>query len=165
MIEEFRPNFVMMIGLPGSGKSTMTREFLARENNHEKFRVVSSDDLVMELATKNHVSYEYVMENVDFNLIVDEMNYRLDYYVENGFDIILDRTNLTRWARQKFTRRFIGHYNVIGMHFNTDIDTILERNKSREDKMIPENILYNMIGSFEAPEVWEGFDLIEEIRR
>jgi len=71
--------FIMLIGLPGSGKSTWTQ--------YEQYTTVSSDELRNEL-------YGDVNDQNNPSLIFDEARKRIIHSLNCGKDTVLDTDNI-----------------------------------------------------------------------
>jgi|TARA_B110000438_G_C15287445_1_gene425377 predicted kinase len=153
----------MLIGLPGSGKSTWVADYIAN-NSEMDFRVVSSDNIIEEKALIENLSYRASHEkNIGF--AVDEMERRFRQYVKDGFNIIHDQTNLSKKARNKHLAK-VKSYQKLAVLFLLEEELWrrrLETRRVKTGKYIPEYIIKNMTKSFEFPTKKEGFDKIISI--
>lgn len=133
----------ILVGVPGSGKSTWTRQHL-----HKDTIVLSSDEIRKEL-----YGYEDQTHNGE---VFSIMNARTRDYGKRGLNVIYDATNLVRKRRVALAQemeKFFSHINVIA--FICPIDELLERNITREERHIPEDKLKSMIMSFQLPVIYE----------
>lgn len=139
--------FFMMIGIPGSGKSTKALE-LAKIYNAEVF---SSDEIGLEL----HGQY-----GPNGKEVFDEMNKRIEEALKNEKNIIFDATNTKAFSRIK-NLELANTYKCekIAVWIKTDYKKCFERNKQR-DRKVPEVVISRFMKDFEEPILEEGFDKI-----
>jgi len=147
----------MLIGVPGSGKSTW-----AKSQNWIKIcTYISTDELVEEYAkrtnsTYNEVFQEYMPEAVKVmtNMVIEAR--------KAGKDIVWDQTSCTVITRAKKIK-MLPHYRKIAVVFKTPPETELRaRLDSRPDKIIPWEVVSDMANKLEQQPVTleEGFDEI-----
>lgn len=145
----------MLSGLPGSGKST----HVANMRMDLVSTIILSTDYYVERYAKeegktyNEVFKEYIGEAHRM------MNHALQFALDNRKDIIWDQTNLTRKIRMQKLNRIPDTYNKKCIFFDITIDQALERN-NRPGKIIPEDVLWNMNATVEAPTLDEGFSYV-----
>ena len=150
MITEFtKPTCIMLIGLPGCGKSTLAAGLF--------YHSVSSDFFVEQLAAEKGMTY-----SEGFDLVIKEatrnMNALLDKTIKEEYSFIWDQTNLSVKSRKgKIDRLKAAGYDVVAYVFNISPEALDARRKGRPEKVIPESIVRRMAASFEQPTVEEGF--------
>ena len=87
--------------------------------------------------------------------------------LEEGKDIIADATHLNMFSRCKLIQAldmYTRDYDIVFVVFNTDVETCVERNKSREGRRnVPENIIRNMCRDFRAPTLDEDERVVDII--
>lgn len=159
-----RPLFIMLCGVPGSGKTTYSRRAM-----FDHFVKLNTDDYLRKKMDEENISYKDSFNNhilqAEFELVEN-----LKAAVKNKSNIIIDQLNLTPVIRRKKLLRVSPEtYTRIAVGFRIDKDVILERNRERLSKNmgVPESILESYIEKFLPPEIKEGFDEIwtpEEIR-
>lgn len=144
-------NFYMMVGLPGSGKSTWARRFKGLFN----FSVLSSDEYRekylgnVEDQSKN---------NYIFNLIYKDTIELLN----SGKNVCFDATNISRKDRRQILLEIdkncknVFKFCIVLM---VDDNVVRKQNQSRE-KVVPEYVIDRMLRKFEFPLYSEGFDRI-----
>ena len=139
----------IMIGFPGSGKSSYAKKYLLTNNSV----YLSSDDIRIEL---------YGFEDQTHNDVVFEtMKKRTLNALRDGKDVIYDATNLSKKRRSGI----ISEARKLSAQINaylccTPINIILERNITRVERQLPWDKLVQMIQSIEPPMYYEGFDNI-----
>lgn len=129
---EKAPEMIVMIGIPGSGKSTFC------QRNFSRHRLISLDVL-----RSRHQENETLQETVIA-----------------GESCVIDNTNVTKAERAKYiiAAKTAG-YRVIGYYFRSRIDECLVRNAQRSGKKrIPDAGVIGRAQQLELPEFVEGFD-------
>lgn len=147
------PKLYVLIGVPGSGKTTWTKN----QPWAKDCAYVSTDQHVEDHAAKLGKSYSEVFKDF-MPRAVDLMTKDVLDAREAGRDIIWDQTSTTKNSRaRKF--RMLPNYYKIAVVFKTPDDAELTRRlKSRPGKTIPHNVMKQMISGFDMPTKEEGFD-------
>lgn len=148
------PNFSVLVGLPGVGKST----YISKHANRENIVVASTDDIIDGMCADAGITYDQ-----GFLLFIDEATKRYNTLIGDAlkgrYSIVIDRTNLTVNSRRKLLARVPNEYKKYALYFPIPTDWN-DRLKSRPGKCIPQNVIDNMIGSFQMPTKEEGFDAV-----
>lgn len=142
------PNLYMLVGLPGSGKSTVAQEL--------EGKIFSSDELRKQIYGKeNHVCTKE--ENAK---IFIELHKQIKECLKNGESCIYDATNINAKKRQNFLQELnkIGCKKICVL-VATDYDICLKNNESRERK-VPTDVIKRMYMTFNIPQYREGWDEI-----
>ena len=139
----------IMIGFPGSGKSSYAKKYLLTNNSV----YLSSDDIRIELC-----GFEDQTHN---DVVFETMKKRTLNALRDGKDVIYDATNLSKKRRSGI----ISEARKLSAQINaylccTPINIILERNITRVERQLPWDKLVQMIQSIEPPMYYEGFDNI-----
>lgn len=146
---------IMMVGIPGSGKSTWI------QNNKTKTDIVISRDAIRFAKLKNDEDY-FAHESEVFNEFVWEI---ADGLAEDG-TIIADATHLNKKSRARVlnkVRKFADEIEAVVL--DTDLETAFERNDQREGRAwVKHGIIRRMWFSMEMPEESEGFNKITIIK-
>lgn len=146
----------ILVGVPAAGKSTFINQ------NLSDAVVMSTDNILDEYALEAGITYnESFLKNM--KRAEKEMWNRLDRHVDASTPVIvIDRTNLTIKSRARFIERVKGlGYKVEAIVFPVPDKKEWERRlNSRPGKNIPENVLKQMLTSFQMPLMDEGIDEI-----
>lgn len=147
------PVLYVMIGISGSGKSTIAKEIA----NKEGAIVVSSDALREELLGDAN--------NQDSNdLIFNEYHKRIKQALVKGKSVIADATNLTMKSRAPFMRNLVKiPHKKEAIIVSRDIEEAISANKLR-DRVVLEDCIRNQALRFQLPFYEEGFDSISIIQ-
>ena len=165
--------FYMLVGLPGTGKSTWTDRFKRKhisELNEQSFKtntqfqynlsVISTDDIVQTIADQHRLTYNQMFDNITYSF-AEKISHKLAKFSFERNDIVIwDQTNLTIISRAKKLVLVPSHYKKICIVFRIPDDHI-DRLQSRVGKIIPEDVMMNMIKSYQQPTLTEGFDDIQ----
>lgn len=158
-------NCTILVGVPASGKST----WLA-ENMPMGSWIISTDMIIEYLAEDYGFTYnEIFSETIRFADMV--MVKRMIFAAERGYDLYIDRTNMSEKSR----RQFITKLKKYGYTFDAVVfpevgsEALSEqewerRLNSREGKTIPPEVLKKMQNSYEIPLKSEGFENITFIQ-
>lgn len=149
------PKCTILIGVPGSGKST----WLDSVGEPERTVIISTDNTIQYIADIYDMTYNEAFpdlikfaEKVMWKSLEDSM-----YFQDN---IIIDRTNLSVGSRKRFIK-FLQGYEFEAVVFPTpEPEEWNRRLNSREGKAIPSNVLESMAKNFNEPSEAEGFSRI-----
>lgn len=140
---------VLMIGLPGSGKSTWLAE--------RGITAISSDG-IRKLLTGDATNQSV---NGQVFLLVRKM---LRLRLKNGQEeTYIDATNLTKKERHSYVKiaREFGA-EVEALYFDVPLEVCKERNRKRE-RVVPDEAMDYLAGRFQPPNVSEGFTKIVRV--
>lgn len=138
----------IMIGLPGSGKSSYAKKYLLTNNSV----YLSSDQIRIDM-----YGFEDQTHNAE---VFNRMKKETILALKSNFDVIYDATNLIKKRRVSLINEVIKQTNNVEINaylFCTPINIILERNITRTERHIPWEKLEEMITSIECPMYYEGF--------
>lgn len=151
------PVFMMITGLPGSGKSTWIKEYVGAclENYDLKIKVFSSDKIREEL---------YGDEAIQGNPsdVFDIMKTRTLQALKEGYNVIYDATNITRKNRRSILSQIPKDIEKICCIVWARIETCVSRD-ARRIRSVGESVILKMVKRFETPWYDEGFDKIQFI--
>lgn len=149
-ISKYIPKLFMMVGLPGSGKSTYAHYIITEKG---KPIIHSSDDLREELYGDSN--------NQDNNVdLFQELHKRIKEDLRNGKDVIYDATNISKKRRRAFLSELKNISCIrICVLIMTPFDKCVEFN-SKRDRVVPVDVIERMIKNWNPPALNEGFDNI-----
>ncbi len=129
---------VILIGIPGSGKTTFYRERFA--------------------ATHLHISLDVLGTRAREEALLAEC-------LAGKKDFVVDNTNIVPSDRSRYIMRArSAGYRVVGYYFKTDVRTAIARNKNRTDKKaIPVPGILRSNKRLIPPAAEEGFDELSTI--
>lgn len=149
-----RKKFYMLVGLPGSGKTSYAKEMLAAaETEGRQIAWISSDRIRGEL-------YGSEEEQRNPAKVFDEMRLRTVEALCGGSDVIYDACNINSKKRKAFLaalKRF--DCEKICLIAATPYAVCLERNAQRSRK-VPEQAIERMYTAWWTPAPFEGWDQI-----
>lgn len=142
----------LLVGLPGSGKSTWCKL------THPDLPIASRDIIRSKLGFTKDADEKVRLEPSQEEQVTQVEYAEIRKYLESGQDFIIDDTNL----RSRFRRKMIEmlrKYNVriVGVVFNTPLETCIDRRKGQIDG----DILTRMHGSMDALGPDEVDDIIK----
>jgi len=146
------PVCYQLVGVPGSGKSTWANH----QSTIKNALVVSTDYYVEKFARRLGCTYHEVFESV-MPLAIKLMMRRVRLAQRKKIDIIWDQTSTTTSSRSRKFQILSDYYHV-AVVFQTPAPDLLEQQLlSRPNRVIPKNVVANMITHFVAPSKNEGF--------
>lgn len=141
--------FIMLVGIPASGKSTYAKEL---EKN--RYHIHSSDEIRKELTGDENT--QVVNEKV-----FQVLHKRIKSDLEQGISCVYDATNISMKRRIAFLneiQKYDCHKKCI--LFATPVEVCKERNQIR-DRKVPDHVFDKMLKQFQCPYYYEGWDEIE----
>ena len=141
-----KPTLIMLVGLPGCGKSTFARKF------HGNIAIHSSDALRAEMFGDEN-------DNSHNDKLFVELHRRIKNDLRNGKSVVYDATNIKKKLRTAFLRDLHEDCYKVCIVLAETIDTCLKRNAQRERK-VPEEVIYRMRKQYQPPYYSEGWNEI-----
>lgn len=155
------PKCYILIGVPGSGKSTWIKE----QEFLDDTWVMSTDNIIEAIASMCGMTYNECFS--DLIKFADKVMWAdLKLAAEGGDTIYIDRTNMSEKSRKKFISFLKPYgYTFEAIDFETPEDEEWERRlASRPGKTIPKHVLEAMADNYEMPLMSEGFEKITFIK-
>lgn len=149
------PKFIMMVGLPGSGKSTWAKEY-ARTSENET--VILSSDLIREELFGSRGVDVQTPENHE--KVFTTMFRRAKSALAEGKNVVYDATNLKKKNRIHVLRGLqdIQCLKVCQLLI-LPYEECIRRNRERDD-VVPEEVMWKMYTGFQPPHDSEGWDYV-----
>ena len=154
--------FYLMVGIAGSGKSTITKEIeysirmsspkYDKYGRADKVVLISSDDIRAEILGD-------VNDQSQNDKVFSHVHKMIKQAVKDYNHIIVDATNLTIKNRRALLNCLDDKrdYHKIAYIVNTPIEKCKDNN-SKRDRKVPEYVIDNQAKKFEIPFFNEGFD-------
>ena len=147
-----RPKLILLCGIPGSGKTFYAERI---KDSYSYIVHLSSDTIRKEL---------YGDESIQGNPseVFSLMQNRAIEFLNNGYDVIYDATNITRKDRASIIAK-CPKFSQIKCHIIwAPIEICIERDAARE-RTVGKEVIDRMLKRFQAPYYDEGIDEIEVI--
>lgn len=148
-------SLVLMMGVPGSGKTTYAKKFIGDNDIY-----VSRDEIRFELVTEDEPYFSKEDEVLKtFISKVDEGITKAKRYV------VADATHLNAGSRAKLLKNLHNKPdNVYVLYVAVPLEVALERNAQRSGRaLVPETSIRNMFQSLSFPKKEEGIDVVLQL--
>lgn len=158
------PTVYILIGLPGSGKSTWRSRHI-EQNPNDEFVVCSTDDMIEEWGARHGLNYSQAFDKAPMSQFNKDFMKQFRDAVTAGKNVIVDRTNMSAKRRRDFLENLPKGYRKVGVVFTVTDQELERRLKDREattGKHIPGFVIKNMANSYVAPQPGE-FDQVIHI--
>ena len=152
MTTQNQPKLYVLVGVPGSGKST----WVANQDWAKDCVYVSTDTWVELEAERQGRTYSEVFEEY-MPKAVNIMSAQVIDARDQGRDIIWDQTSTTVMSRRRKFSMLPDYYAIAVVFRCPDLDELMRRLNSRPGKIIPLDVVESMIKNFEVPTEDEGF--------
>lgn len=137
---ENKPKAFLMVGLPGSGKSTWIKNSLPTD-----IPVISRDIIRHKLGFTKGVDHKAVLSKDKEDMVTEYEMGMIHNYLAQGNDIVIDDINTGKYRKNmiKFLRD--NGAEVIGVRMNTNLNTCIKRRDGQISADVMHNINKRMI--------------------
>ena len=146
-----KPTIWLMVGLSGSGKSTIAKD-IAKDNN---CKIVSSDSIRGEICDGG------VIDQSKNDEVFKIFHNRIREYLSSSKNVIADATNINMKARRSLLEHIkkINCYKIAYI-VPKSMEKCIEDNIYKEYP-VPHHVIHKQMMSFQVPFIEEGFDEIQ----
>lgn len=143
----------IMVGISGSGKSTIAQELVDKSYEEPKPIIVSSDSIREEL-------FGDINDQEHNSEVFSEVHKRIKANIKTR-SVIVDATNITVKSRRAILNCILKKHDVrvVAMVMTTAVGICRTLNAKR-DRVVPDYVINRQAGKFEIPFYEEGFDEI-----
>lgn len=143
--EHTRAKIIVLVGLPGAGKSTYVKK---------RDGVLSSDEIRRLLADNPE---DQTIHSRVFGVLRGLLRQRIELRRPVTY---IDATNLRRRDRKPYLKMAkLYDCAIEAIFFDVDVDLCQRRNRKR-DRVVPEDVIERMATRLQPPSVGEGFDRV-----
>ena len=146
------PVFLMIAGLPGSGKTVLSKRIVS-ENN---FKYISSDEYRIKL-------FKDEVEQSNNNILFSKINKDIVYLLNNGKNVLYDATSLLSEHRIKILSLLTACEKVI-FYITADVEECIKFDAERK-RSVGEDLIYEFSRLAQNPSFNEGWDKIYFCKR
>ena len=151
---------IMMVGLPGTGKSTTIKSILEK---YPEMDTISTDEFIEIYAQKKGVNYSEAFKVVG-DKADGQMRLKLNNLIKEKKPFIWDQTNVFASARKKKISMLKSNgYSVLAIVLEISDEEHKKRIEQRlksTGKFVGEKIVENMRSGYERPTKEEGFESV-----
>lgn len=141
--------FIMLVGVPGSGKSTYAQQLSELKNAV----ILSSDELRLEL-------FGDISDNTRNYELFQELNARTIQNLKNGINVIYDATNINSKRRQNLIKQLPNDVWKECHYLCIDERKCLMNDLTRKERNVGYEVINNMFKSLQVPMLFEGWNNI-----
>ena len=160
------PIVVIMIGPPGSGKSTLVKK--CREAMID-LDVASTDDFIDATAAQLGCTYSEAWDKIDWKEANEQFVDQQVRSLKAHNNLIVDRTHMSVKSRKlTFKLAEMHGHKMVALNMCISKPQLLERLDKRAaetGKIIPDQVVNDMLNRFSPPTHKEGFDLIIDVQQ
>lgn len=144
------PKFIMLVGLPASGKTTWAKEYSSKF--HDLIHL-ESDAVREEMFGQDKDKYSRTKTNKVF----EEMKNRTLIFLKQGLSVIYDATNMSYKDRRSILNQIPKNIERVAVTFAVPASVCRARDDVRVNR-VGSDVIDKMMERFEMPLLKEGFD-------
>lgn len=143
----------VMIGCPGSGKSTFAKNIMLK-GKEDKIKYISRDEIRFSIINENEAYFS--KEDEVYRKFIG----RIKDALKEGYDVIADATHLNSMSRYKLFSNLgnsIKNIEVIAVFMRTPLDICIKQNENRKGTRayLPPEQIRKMFGKLKFPTLFE----------
>ena len=145
-----RQRIVVLVGLPGSGKSSWFKRHNVVPLSSDMLRAMLFDDVTQQR-----------FQDLVFSTLRSLLRARMIASMPTNY---VDATNLSPHERRSWIK--MAHdfgYEMQAVFFDVPVEVCMERNRRRE-RVVPEDVMQRMAAKLRPPEFEEGFSKVTVVR-
>jgi predicted kinase len=146
-----KPVFIMMCGIPSSGKTTLSQKLNAKSQLMGKtFQILGTDAIIESMAERFQMTYAEMFEMVSFDSVNTQFKIQVNEAVKQQENLIIDQTNVSFKDRKRKMSwlQIPDNYTKILMYFDLPESVWESRYQMRTDKIIPMSVVDKMKNKF-----------------
>jgi predicted kinase len=147
-------NWILTVGLPGSGKSTWVNDYVS---THPNTIVLSTDNIIESLCKEQGLTYDQGFQQFIKQATKMFNEQMVNAYKHDG-DVIIDQTNLSIKSRSTKLKNVPQQFNKMAVIVRCEDDKLTKRLYERSintGKTISKHIIDSMRKSFQEPSMNE----------
>ena len=148
-------SLVLMMGVPGSGKTTYAKKFIGEYDIY-----VSRDEVRFSLVAEDEPYFS--KEDEVLKTFISKVD---DGLTKAGRYVIADATHLNAGSRAKLLKNLHNKPdNIYVIYIAVPLEVALERNAQRSGRaLVPETSIRNMFQAISLPKKEEGIDVVLQL--
>ena len=145
-------SLVLMMGIPGSGKTTYAKKFIGEYDIY-----VSRDEVRFSLVAEDEPYFS--KEDEVLKTFISKVD---DGLTKAGRYVVADATHLNAGSRAKLLKNLHNKPdNIYVIYIAVPLEVALERNAQRSGRaLVPETSIRNMFQAISLPKKEEGIDMV-----
>ncbi|HEX2244539.1 MAG TPA: AAA family ATPase [Gammaproteobacteria bacterium] len=151
------PDLIILRGLPGSGKTTFAKKWVAESRAYGARARVNRDDIRQMV-----FGQDGVFEPTREELVTVVQNETIKQFLRKGTSVIVDNINLrVKYIRELYEIGLSEGANPSILEFKTPVDVCVSRDRNR-DRRVGADVIRDMAKKFTKPGLNGGIEFIDQ---